>query len=224
MPKVVKTGSGAALLNDHERLVAVAAAMVAAAGPGRVGVKLRLGWSTDRERHLDVGKRLADAGVSWLTLHPRTARQAFSGRADWPQIAALARAVPVPVLASGDLFTAEDALACLRATGCAGVMFARGAMADPLVFARLKALIAGTALPPATPAELSALVARHAGLIRRCDHPRRGFLRLRTIVPRYLRGLPGAKAIRQQLLAARDWPDLPAILEAIATCPQQESG
>ncbi len=223
VPKVVKTGAGAALLNDPARLVCVVAAMVRAVGPGRVGVKLRLGWCAGRECHLDLGRALEDAGVAWLTLHPRTARQAFSGRADWPEIAALVSRVSIPVMASGDLFTAEDAAACLKESGASGVMFARGAMADPAVFSRLQALLDGQVLPPATPAELAALVSRHAELIRRFDFPRRGFLRLRTIVPRYLRGLPGAKAVREALIRAADWSELPGIIERIAAARSEES-
>ena len=142
--KVVKTGAGAALLGDPERLVACAAAMAEAAGPGKVGVKLRLGPKPPDFTALPLAERLAGAGIAWLALHPRHASQGFSGTADVDKLAAFVAASPLPVLASGDLMTAEDAVTRLGATGAAGAMYARGALCDPRV---LMAWRTGSGMP-----------------------------------------------------------------------------
>ncbi len=221
VPKVTKTGAGSAMLRDVENALAVADAVIAAAGTGRVGFKLRLGWDASSTVFLDLARRLEDAGAGWVTLHPRFARQGFSGTADEDALRLLAEAVRIPVLASGDLFTAQAGLERIARTGVAGVMFARGALTDPLIFRHYHALRQGEHLPdePA-PAELLALIRRHAALARTLTPGkpgRRGFspalLKMRTVVPRYVRRLPGVKQLRLALAGCESWEQLEDLLE-----------
>ena len=213
--KVVKTGAGAALLADPDRLVACARAMLRAAGPGRVGVKLRLGPKPPARVDLDLAPRLAEAGVAWLTLHPRHASQGFSGLADRDALAAFVAVSPLPVVASGDLFDAADAMDCLAATGASAVMFARGALADPRLFTRfLNIRRAGSGLPERPVPSLCDVIRRHAALCRQYDGgDRRTLLRMRTAVPRYLRELPGCRALRDRLCHCMSWNDFEAIID-----------
>ena len=219
VPKVTKTGAGAALLRDPDRGVAVATALLKKAGPGRAGCKIRLGWDSTAPVYLELAKRLAGAGAAWVTLHPRYARQGFSGRADIAALEKLAKAVDIPVIASGDLFTAEDGLRCLEA-GADGVMFARGAMNDPTIFKRYLALRRAEEFPAILSAGgVLALIVRHAELARALTPGRPGkkgyapaLLKMRTVVPRYVRHLPGVKHLRQALARCEDWEDLRAIL------------
>jgi len=204
--KVVKTGSGAALLLAPDTLVGLAEAMARLAGEGRVGVKTRLSWHAGPETVLDLAPRLESAGVGWLTLHPRTAAQGFSGRADRSGLARLKAATRLPVLASGDLFTAEDAAECLAETGVDGVMFARGALTDPSAFGRLADLVAGR--PPRPQPDLAGMVRRHAALAREHLPGREALLKMRTIVPRYVKGHPGARILRKELTSCMDWEHL----------------
>jgi tRNA-dihydrouridine synthase B len=213
--KVVKTGAGAALLGDPDRLVDCARAMAGAALPGRVGVKLRLGPKPPSFAALDLAGRLADAGVAWLTLHPRHASQGFSGTADQEALAAFVAASPLPVLASGDLMTALDAKACLARTGAAGVMYARGALADPRVFGRHANLARQARGLPALPLPpLCDVIRRHAALCREYADDRRALLRMRTAVPRYLRETPGCRALRDRLCHCTSWNELDDIIDA----------
>jgi len=213
--KVVKTGAGAALLADPDRLVACARAMFRAAGPDRVGVKLRLGPKPPARVDLDLAPRLAEAGVAWLTLHPRHASQGFSGLADRDALAAFVAVSPLPVVASGDLFDAADAMDCLAATGASAVMFARGALADPRLFTRfLNIRRAGSGLPERPVPSLCDVIRRHAALCRQYDGgDRRTLLRMRTAVPRYLRELPGCRALRDRLCHCMSWNDFEAIID-----------
>jgi tRNA-dihydrouridine synthase B len=214
--KVVKTGAGAALMADPSKPAALAAAMVEMAGPGRVGVKMRLGPRPGRDTYLECARRLEDAGVAWLCLHPRHAAQGFGGRADREALAKLVHAVSLPVIASGDLFSAEDAADCIRQTGVSAVMFARGALADPAVFTRYRDLMAGRDPADRAPSEIRAVVERHVELVRR--HARdetKELKRMRTIVPRYVKGLPGASRLRSELVEMDSWSELAVIARRI---------
>ncbi len=213
VPKVVKTGSGAALLRDEQRALACAAAMIRAAGAGRVGFKLRLGWQAGEDSYLRLGPALEDLGAAWLTLHPRYARQGFSGLADRAALARFKQAVSVPVIGSGDLHTAGDALACLEETGIDGVMFARGAMSSPRVFADLAELRQNRLPENLTPSELKAVIRRHMDLSRIFGGESTAVFKMRTFVPRYVKHLPGTRALRQGMAACRDWSDLECLLE-----------
>lgn len=213
--KVIKTGAGAALLQDPDRLVACAQAMAEAASPGWVGVKLRLGPKPPSFTAHDLASRLADAGVAWLTLHPRHASQGFAGTADQDALTAFVADSPVPVLASGDLMTADDAGACLAQTGAAGVMYARGALADPRVFRRhANRARAARGLPLLPLPPLCDVIRRHAALCREHADDRRALLRMRTAVPRYLRELPGCRALRDRLCHCTSWNELDDIIDA----------
>ncbi len=213
--KVVKTGSGAALLADPDQLTACARAMIEAAGPGCVGVKLRLGPKPPDFTALSLAGQLAEAGVAWLTLHPRHASQGFSGQADRDRLAQFVAASPLPVLGSGDLMTADDGFGCLEATGAAGVMYARGALADPRIFTRhANRLRAARGLPPLPLPPLCDVIRRHAALCREYADDRRALLRMRTSVPRYLRELPGCRALRDRLCHCTSWNELDAIIDA----------
>lgn len=216
VPKVAKTGSGAALLRTPDLLKRIVRNMLAAAGAGNVGVKLRLGWNSGQEVVLDLGRKLEDLGVGWLTLHPRSAAQGFSGEARWEWLHALCKAVSIPVIASGDLFTAEDARRCLESTGVSGVMFARGALWDPSIFGKFLAL-RGTPRPDIFELHYCLeLVRRHMVLSREHLSDRRALLTMRTVAPRYLRSFPGAKSLRQRLTTLTSWAELEEILEALS--------
>lgn len=214
--KVNKSGSGSALMSRPALLLKIAETMVKAAGPGTVGVKMRLGFTPDEENYLEIGRALEDRGVGWLTLHPRTAKQLFGGTARWEAIGELSRAVGIPVLASGDLFTAEAAARCLAVSGCAGVMFARGALTDPMIFQRLKDTLAGRESAPRTAESLAEAALTHIRLCRELDPTPRAFRALRAFLPRYAKGFSGIRALRQALIGCRDWDELSAMAGSIA--------
>src|ERR671938_2192619 len=124
--KVTKTGAGATLLDDPDRACRVVAA-VAEAVSVPVSVKMRRGLENGSRACLDVGPRLVEAGAQSLTLHPRSAKQMYTGEADHSLTAELAALVDVPVVASGDITSRARAQAVLATTGAAAVMVGRGA-------------------------------------------------------------------------------------------------
>ena len=217
VPKVVKTGCGSAMSRDMDNALAVARAMVEVAGEGRVGFKMRLGWQAGEETWREMAQRLQDAGAGWITLHPRFARQGFGGEARWSALRDLAAALSIPVIASGDLFTADDAVRCVRETGVATVMFARGAMNNPAVFDEYLALLAGGQPPPPDADRLRALIRRHLELALAHSGERTAMLKMRTFVPRYVRHIPGVRALRNRLASCLDRALLEELLETHLT-------
>jgi tRNA-dihydrouridine synthase B len=223
--KVVRSGAGAALLRDPVRLLEAVRAMADAAGWGMVGVKLRSGWNAGEPVAAGLGPDLERAGAGWLTLHPRFAEEGFSGSACWDHVKMLRSAVSIPVVGSGDLFTAEDAGRFLRVSGADGVMFARGALQWPPVFKRFRRLeqsfppaTGNTAVPEAESggSELSELVRRHVQLCRRYDDSRRSLLKMRSAMTWYLRGFSAARHWRRYVVASDTWSDFERIADRLA--------
>jgi nifR3 family TIM-barrel protein len=185
-PKVTRHGGGAALPWKRDLFRAVVGAAVAAAGDLPVTVKLRLGIDDEHLTFVEAALAAEAEGVAGLTLHARTAAQHYSGRADWSRIALLKQTVKsIPVLANGDVFSADDAAAIVRATACDGVVVGRGALGRPWLFADLG---------PAEPLRPNLgfvldVVRRHAeGLIGFCGSEERGLRELRRHMGWYLRG------------------------------------
>ena len=128
--KVTKTGAGATLLDDPERATRIVDA-VASAVAVPVSVKMRRGLENGSRACLDVGPRLVEAGAQTLTLHPRSAKQMYTGTADHSLTAELVSLVDVPVIASGDVISRARAHAVLATTGAAAVMVGRAAQGNP---------------------------------------------------------------------------------------------
>jgi tRNA-dihydrouridine synthase B len=142
--KVTKTGAGATLLDDPGRACRIVEA-VADAVAVPVSVKMRRGLENGSRACLDVGPRLVEAGAASLTLHPRSARQMYTGEADHALTAELVSLVDVPVIASGDIVSRARAQAVLATTGAEGVMVGRAAQGNPWV---LREIVDGDAPEP----------------------------------------------------------------------------
>ena len=128
--KVTKTGAGATLLDDPNRACAIVDA-IASAVDVPVSVKMRRGLEDGSRTCLSIGPRLVEAGAASLTLHPRSARQMYTGAAEHSLTAELVSLVDVPVVASGDITSRARAQAVLATTGAAAVMVGRAAQGNP---------------------------------------------------------------------------------------------
>jgi len=142
--KVTKTGAGATLLDQPDRACGIVAAVVDAVSVP-VTVKMRRGLENGARTCLDLGPRLVDAGAKSLTLHPRTARQMYTGEADHGLTAELVELVDVPVVASGDVVSHARAVEILESTGAAAVMVGRAAQGNPWT---LREIVDGAEVSP----------------------------------------------------------------------------
>jgi nifR3 family TIM-barrel protein len=169
--KVCGSGAGAALARDPARVAAAVAAVRAACGVP-VSVKIRAGWDEANLNCVEVARAAESAGASAVTLHGRTRAQGYAGRARWDLVREVKQAVAIPVLGSGDVWTAADALRMRAETRCDAVLVARGACGNPWIFAQLAASEAGAPPPPAPSRDAWAeVVLRHVGL--QIEHRRR---------------------------------------------------
>lgn len=214
--KVVSRNGGSALLKDLPLLERVARAVVQAAYPCPVTAKIRIGWSHDTVNALQTAKILQEAGIQALAVHGRTKDQAYGGEADWDVIGEVAQSVQIPVIGNGDIQTAQDAARRQRETPVAGLMIGRAAMASPWIFREIKSYLATGQLPP--PPTLAAqweLVRRHCILAietRGAERPALHSLRARLMA--YSRGMPGAKALRNQFANVESLAQLDDIIAA----------
>lgn len=211
--KVFKQGCGSSMMNDLDNSLEVAKAMISIGGKGKVGFKFRLGVDSEQEVYKELALRLEDAGAGWITLHPRTAAQGFSGTARWSAIKEVVDAVSIPVIASGDLLEPEDGVRCIKETGAASVMFARGAIGNPAIFGEYTTLYKGEPLKRPDPLKTMHLIQRHKEIALEYSNERTALFKMRTFVPRYVRLFKGAKLLRQQLATCAGWEQIDAVIE-----------
>jgi tRNA-dihydrouridine synthase B len=146
-------------------------------------------------------------------MHPRFGAQGFTGHADWSHLKTLKANVSLPVIASGDLFQAEDGLRCVEQTGVDSIMFARGALSDPSIFSRYLRLRQAQEPEEKSCLRITAMVRRLSELYAEHGMERLGLLKMRTLVPRFLKGLPGARAFRRDIVFCKSWDEVFHILE-----------
>jgi tRNA-dihydrouridine synthase B len=212
--KIAKKGGGSGLIREPE-LAARIVDTVAAAVAIPVTVKTRLGWCGSDADPVSWCRQLESAGAQLLTLHGRSREQGFKGRADWGAIAAVKRALTIPLIANGDINTPEDALSCLAETGADGVMVGRGTMGAPWLVGQLDAALGGRPIPPTPgPAAKLALAAEQleALVAAKGDH---GLLIARKHLSWTCTGFPGAPQLRHALMRA------PTPAEALALLQRQ---
>jgi len=214
VPKIAGRGAGAGWLRDPLAMVAMAKLVVSSVSLP-VTVKTRIGYGPESEMPIvDLARRLEDVGVKALTVHCRTAAMGHSGAADWSWAAKARSVVSMPVFVNGDVKTADDAERAIGETGCEGVMVGRRAIEHPWVFREIRARLdrGETAAPPTIDERISTCIEHLAANVEERGE-RRGVAVTRRHLSGYLRGLPGAAALRQALVVCDSHAGCVDILE-----------
>ena len=212
VPKLAKSGSGAVLMRDPDRAEAIVAACVEAVRIP-VTVKIRAGWDEQTRNACEFAQRMADAGAAAITVHARTRAQGYSGRADWPLIAQVVKAVSVPVIGNGDVIDGPSAAALFDETGCAGIMIGRAAMGAPWIFRAVRHYLAtGNQLPDPSPVERGMIAWKHFCLMRDQYGEKIACLHIRRIACAYARGLPGAREFRAHAVSVTSTANVREVL------------
>ena len=220
VPKVCKTGAGAAMMRDEDTACRVTEAIVKAV-PLPVTVKMRAGWDYGHFATADLAVRLQNVGVMGIALHARYAVQGHTGSADWRLIAAIKDAVTIPVVGNGDIKCANDGLRMFQETGCDGVMVGRAAIGNPWLLREIAALLTtGVVPPPPTPQQRVQTALEHLEDLAATIGEPRAVRHLRGQLPHYARGLRNAARLRELMHSAETLGDAAAafkVLEPFAT-------
>jgi nifR3 family TIM-barrel protein len=211
VPKIVKRGGGAALLNDVCTATAVVAAVVQAVNVP-VTVKVRAGVKPGEITALPFAKAAEEVGAQAIAVHARYASQGFTGTANWDIIRQVKEVVNhIPVLGNGDVVTPQDALRMIEETGCDGVMIGRGALGNPWIFRQIEHLVqTGEMLPEPSILERAEICLHHARLTLETTkfRERVALLELRGQLAKYIEHIPDSKPIREQIVRSEALADI----------------
>jgi len=230
VPKIAKHHAGCSLMREPEHAASIVAAMAKAVRIP-VTVKMRKGWDETELSAPEVARRVEDAGAAALAIHGRTAKQSYSGHADWDFVAEVAQAVRIPVFGSGDCIEPEQVVERMRA-GVSGVFVGRGVLRNPWILAQARDLMEGRAAKPVSMEERGRFLMDYLALLldERSDEadgfrhvapgqvdaapaPARGRERwvinkLRALCTWYTKGMEGGSQLRTAVNAAESLDEL----------------
>ncbi len=208
--KVIRKGSGSALMKDFDRASAIIQA-VCRNSRHPVTVKFRSGWNSGQVVAPEFARMAEESGAAAVTIHARSWAQGFGGKADWEVIARVKDAVSVPVIGNGDILSHGDGIRMMAQTGCDAFMVGRGSLGNPWVFQEQGR--------PATLSGRRGVILAHLELMERYIPPRKLLFKAKNHISRYLSGLPGATRIRGNIMAATTMDEIRSALPPSSLYP-----
>lgn len=205
--KIVSNNEGSALLKNPSLAADIVRAVRRSGKP--VTVKFRIGFEKNSRTGVDFARYMQDAGAAAITVHGRTREQFYEGNADWDYIAEVVRAVDIPVIANGDVFSKEDYIKIKAHTGAAGVMIARGALGHPQIFSE----ITGTPCPYATVHDIAL---KHIDVLASFHSDIYVVNNMKKQIACYCKGLRGGKQLKLDVFKARNVAELKEIVKESA--------
>lgn len=220
VPKVTRRGGGSALPWKTDLLEEIIRRVVGVCAPAGVPVtaKFRVGIDHGHETFLEAGRIAQEEGCAAVTLHARTTAEYYGGHSDWTRIGELVEALDIPVFGNGDVWGADDAVAMVNETGCAGVAVGRGCQGRPWLFADIANAFAGRRerVDP-TLGEVGGVIMRHARLLTRFydGDERMAVHDLRKHVAWYLKGFPVGGAVRRAFMECEGLDDVSSLIDTL---------
>ena len=215
MPKIANSGDGCGLMRTPELAEEIVRQVVKAVDVP-VTIKCRLGWDKGSVNVLDFTKRMEDAGASMITVHGRTRSMLYSGVADWDMIAKVKDQCAIPVIANGDIASADAAIRCRKWTKADGLMIGRATFGDPWIFQQVRAALEGREVPEKPPlAERVAVAERQFSLAYEDKGEHIACLEARKHFAWYLRGVSHSNYYKEQISSIKNMDDIKQIAEGI---------
>lgn len=208
-PKISSNGSGSALMKNP-RLCGEIVKAVTAVTDIPVTVKIRKGWDDDSVNAVEVAKICESAGVAAITVHGRTRQQYYKPPVDYDIIRAVRESVSVPVIANGDIDSAERAKEVMDITGCDLVMIGRATLGNPWIFLQINAYLENPNVKIHTPdlEERLGVMIEHIGKMVEYKGEHMAMLQARKLVVGYFKGMKGAAALRNEAGKIKTLDDL----------------
>lgn len=218
VPKVVKTGAGSALMNTPDRIYDIVK-ILKDETDAEISVKFRLGWNQDHMNYLEFAHKAVDAGATMLTMHARTRTQQYSGVAQKEHFTILRNEFPkgcgIRLFASGDVFSAEDALEYLDMYDMDGVMFARGAIGNPFIFRETRELREKGCYRKPSVQERKETALRHLERMIHYYGEEHAGKEMRKHAMAYIKGISGANRTKALLTTAITYDDYRKALDEL---------
>ena len=212
VPKVaLRAQAGSALLKNPQKIREIVSAVVAAVNVP-VTVKIRSGWDSDHINAVEVAKICEDAGASAITVHPRTRKQGYSGKADWLIIKNVKDNVSIPVIGNGDIKTPEDAKRMLNETGCDAIMIGRGLLGNPWLIRNTLNYLAGRDYELPSTEEKIKMCIKHLKYLSETKDEKIAVLEIRSHAAWYLKGIENASLIKNKIYQCNSIRDIMQVL------------
>lgn len=197
--KVLKTGSGAALLKDPDLLKKILQSVIKYSKVP-VTIKIRSGWNDKQINAVEIAKLAESCGVNAIVIHPRTKAQGFSGKADWDIIKEVKSNVKIPVIGNGDIKNETDAERMLKETSCDAIMIGRASLGNPWIFKEVIYYLKNKVVLNKTGFnERLQLIKKHGEMVVKFKGETRALREFRSQLHWYFKGLRGAKEIRHRI-------------------------
>jgi len=199
VPKITKNEAGAKLLLDEDKIYDIVSAVVKSVDKP-VTVKMRIGWDDAHVHVVQNAKAVEAAGAQAVAIHGRTAKQMYTGKANWQHIADAKAAVNIPVIGNGDVKTPEDAKRMLEETGCDGVMIGRAVLGNPWLIKQTADYLATGTYEQTIPYQAKfAIMEEHLARLVALKGEKIGVLEMRGHLAWYVKGLKNSVAFKKQV-------------------------